>query len=113
MIQWERRPLDALLGKKTLLRDISMINVLNATKTARVLEGGLIAVPKEVLQAIGVTVGDYVSFIVEGATARIEKPAILAMKELQREMEGEAERLGFKSEEDAMTVIKEIRSETI
>ena len=85
-----------------------MSNVLNSGAAARVMEGGLIAVPKDVLQAIGVNVGDCVAFVVEGTTARIENPAILAMKELQREMEGEAERLGIKSEEDAMAIIKEI-----
>lgn len=89
-----------------------MSNVLNSGAAARVMEGGLIAVPKDVLQAIGVNVGDCVAFVVEGTTARIENPAILAMKELQREMEGEAERLGIKSEEDAMAIIKEIRSAT-
>ena len=89
-----------------------MSNVLNSGAAARVMEGGLIAVPKDVLQAIGVNVGDCVDFVVEGTTARIENPAILAMKELQREMEGEAERLGIQSEEDATAIIKEIRSAT-
>ncbi len=89
-----------------------MSNALNSVDAVRVMEGGLIAVPKDVLQAIGVNVGDCVSFVVEGTTARIENPAILAMKELQREMEGEAERLGIQSEEDAMDIIKEIRGET-
>ena len=89
-----------------------MTNALNSGAAARVMEGGVIAVPKDVLQAIGVNVGDCVSFVVEGTAVRIENPAILAMKELQREMEGEAERLGIQSEEDATAIIKEIRSAT-
>jgi hypothetical protein len=43
--------------------------------------------------------------------AKTDNRAILAMEELQESMAGEAERLGFQSEEDAMKWFDEAREE--
>ena len=75
---------------------------------AKVMAKGQITIPKEVL---GVTSGDRVTFIVEGNTVRIVNSAVYAMQVLQNEMAGEAERTGLTSDDDVMTLVKELRNE--
>lgn len=70
---------------------------------------GSVTLPQEALSALGVGGGGRVALVVEGSTVRLENPAILAMKKFQREMAGEAERLGIMSDEDAMAIVKELR----
>ena len=51
------------------------------------------------------------SFIVEGNTVRMVNSAVYAMQMLQSEMKGEAERAGLTSDEDIMSLVKELRNE--
>lgn len=41
----------------------------------------------------------------------IKNPAVCAMEKFQKEMEGEAEKAGIKSDEDIIKLIMEMRSE--
>ena len=68
-------------------------------------------IPKDVREVLGVTSGDRISFIVEGNTVRIVNSAIYAMQVLQKEMEGEAERVALTSDEDVMALVKELRND--
>ncbi len=78
---------------------------------AKVMAKGQITIPKDVREVLGVTSGDRVTFIVEGNTVRIVNSAIYAMQVLQSEMSGEAERSGLTSDDDVMTLVKELRNE--
>ena len=78
---------------------------------AKVMAKGQVTIPKDVREALGITSGDRITFIVEGNTARIVNSAIYAMQVLQSEMEGEAERAGLTSDEDVMALVKELRNE--
>ncbi len=78
---------------------------------AKVMAKGQVTIPKDVRRVLGVSNGDRVSFIVEGNTVRIVNSAIYAMQVLQQEMSGEAERAGITSDDDVMTLIKEMRDE--
>ena len=78
---------------------------------AKVMAKGQVTIPKDVREALGITSGDRITFIVEGNTARIVNSAIYAMQVLQSEMEGEAERSGLTSDEDVMALVKELRNE--
>lgn len=78
---------------------------------AKVMAKGQITIPKDVREVLGVTSGDRVTFIVEGNTVRIVNSAIYAMQVLQSEMAGEAERTGLTSDDDVMTLVKELRNE--
>ena len=78
---------------------------------AKVMAKGQITIPKDVREVLGVTSGDRVTFIVEGNTDRIVNSAIYAMQVLQSEMSGEAERSGLTSDDDVMTLVKELRNE--
>ena len=78
---------------------------------AKVMAKGQIKIPKDVRKALGVESGDRVSFIVEGNTVRIVNSAVYAMQMLQREMAGEAERAGLKTDDDVLELLREMRNE--
>ncbi len=78
---------------------------------AKVMAKGQVTIPKDVRKVLGVTSGDRISFIVEGGTVRIVNSAVYAMQMLQREMAGEAERADLTSDDDVMTLVKELRNE--
>lgn len=78
---------------------------------AKVMAKGQVTIPKDIRDILGVTSGDRVSFIVEGNTVRMVNSAIYAMQMLQSEMKGEAERAGLTSDEDIMSLVKELRNE--
>jgi antitoxin PrlF len=79
--------------------------------SAKVMSKGQVTIPKEVRETLGVSEGDHVTFIVNGNDVRIVSSAIYAMRMLQQDMKGEAERTGLSSEEDVMALVKEIRNE--
>jgi AbrB family looped-hinge helix DNA binding protein len=78
---------------------------------AKVMAKGQVTIPKDIRDILGVTSGDRVSFIVEGNTVRMVNSAVYAMQMLQSEMKGEAERAGLTSDEDIISLVKELRNE--
>ena len=62
-------------------------------------------------EALGVSSGDRVTFIVEGNSVRVVNSAVYAMQVLQQQMAGEAERTGLTSDEDVNALVNELRSE--
>ena len=78
---------------------------------AKVMSKGEVTIPKDIREVLGVTSGDRITFIVEGNTVRIVNSAVYAMQMLQKEMTGEAERVGLTSDDDVMELVKEMRNE--
>lgn len=78
---------------------------------AKVMSKGQITIPKEIRQKLGVDTGDKVMIIWDGERVSMMNPAIYAMKMLQKDLEGEAERLGLTNEEDVISLCKEVRKE--
>lgn len=78
---------------------------------AKVMSKGQVTIPKKVREALGIDVGDRVTFIVEGQDIRIMNSAVYAMKRLQKQMKGEAEKAGFTSEDDIAAWIAKSRRE--
>lgn len=78
---------------------------------AKVMAKGQITIPKDVRDALGVSSGDRVTFIVEGQSVRMFNSAVYAMQMLQQDMAGEAARAGLTSEDDVNALIAEMRSE--
>ena len=78
---------------------------------ARVMSKGQVTIPKNIREALGVTTGDRVTFIVENGTVKVMNSAIYAMKKFQKQMKGEAEKAGFTSEEDIADWITNSRRE--
>ncbi len=73
---------------------------------AKVMAKGQVTIPKDIREVLGVASGDRITFIVEGNTVRIVNSAVYAMQVLQREMAGEAERVGLSSHDDVMALVK-------
>ena len=78
---------------------------------AKVMAKGQITIPKDIREALGVSSGDRVTFIVENGSVRMVNSAVYAKQVLQREMAGEAERAGLTSDEEVMALVHELRSE--
>lgn len=79
--------------------------------SAKVMAKGQVTIPKDVREALGVSSGDRVTFVVEGNVVRLVNSAVYAMQVLQREMAGEAERAGLTSEENVAALVMELRNE--
>ncbi len=78
---------------------------------AKVMAKGQVTIPKDIREVLGVASGDRITFIVEGGSVRIVNSAVYAMQVLQREMTGEAERSGLTSDDDVISLVKELRNE--
>ncbi len=78
---------------------------------AKIMAKGQVTIPKDVREVLGVASGDRISFIVEGNTVRIVNSAVYAMQILQEEMAGEAQRTNLTSDDDIVTLVKELRNE--
>lgn len=78
---------------------------------AKVMAKGQVTIPKDVREALGVSSGDRVTFVVEGNTVRMINSAVYAMQLFQTQMQGEAERAGLTTEEDIEQLVKSIRAE--
>ena len=79
--------------------------------SAKVMAKGQVTIPADVRKALGVGEGDRVSFVVDGNNVRLVNAAVFAMQMLQKELRGEAQKIGITSDEDADKLIKEIRDE--
>ncbi len=55
--------------------------------------------------------GDKVVFIEENGKIIIENSAVFALRQIQNEFKGEAEKAGLKSEQDIVDLVKKIRKE--
>ena len=78
---------------------------------AKVMSKGQVTIPKDIREILGVTSDDRITFIVEGNTVRIVNSAAYAMELLQKEMSSEAVRTGLISDDDVITLVKELRKE--
>jgi AbrB family looped-hinge helix DNA binding protein len=80
------------------------------TENAVISSKGQLTIPKEVRKVLGVDNGEKVTFVVVGDEVKIVNAAAYAMKVLQTEMIGEATKAGLNSEEDIVSLIKELRA---
>ena len=76
---------------------------------AKVMSKGQVTIPKNVREALGINVGDRVTFDVDGNDVHVMNSAVYALKRLQQQMKGEAEKAGFVSEDDIAEWITESR----
>ena len=79
---------------------------------AKVMAKGQVTIPKEVREVLRIKNGDKVTFIVEGENVRIVNAAVYAMEMFAREMKGEAEKAGIKTDDDVISQVKELRAES-
>ena len=78
---------------------------------AKVMSKGQVTIPKNVREALGIDVGDRVTFIVDGNEIRMMNSAVYALTRFQKQMKGEAKQAGFMSEDDIAEWITKARRE--
>ena len=78
---------------------------------AKVMSKGQITIPKEIRQKLGVDTGDKLMIIWDGERVSMMNPVAYALKMIQMEMEGEAEKVGLGTEEEIIAYCKQIRKE--
>jgi AbrB family looped-hinge helix DNA binding protein len=79
--------------------------------SAKVKSNYQITIPVDIRKKLNLREGDRVSFVEEDGKMVIVNSSLNAWEEIQKAMEGEAERVGWKSEEDVIEYCKEIRRE--
>lgn len=78
---------------------------------AKVTSKGQITIPKEIREMLKIKEGSKILFFKRGDEVIIKNASMIALEKIQKEFEGEAERLGLKTEEDVVELIKEFRKE--
>ena len=78
---------------------------------ARITAKGQITIPIEIRKSLGVKEGDKVVFIKSENGIMLANSNKVAWDNIQKAMEGEAEKAGFQSEEDVVQYCKGIRQE--
>ena len=78
---------------------------------ARISVKGQVTIPIAIRKILGLKEGDKVVFAEKGDNIVLLNSNRLAFEEFQREMAGEAERVGWTSEQDVVDFCREIRQE--
>lgn len=78
---------------------------------AKVTSKGQITIPIDIRKKLGIKEGSKVLFIEEGGRIYLANSSMEALREAQLAFAGEAERVGLKTEEDVVALIKELREE--
>ena len=80
---------------------------------AKVTSKGQVTIPIEIRKKLGIKNGDKILFVEESGRIYMMNSSVDALREAQRAFAGEAERLGLKDDDDVMTMIKELREESV
>lgn len=78
---------------------------------AKVTSKGQITIPKQIREKLELKEGSKVIFLQRGNEIILKNSAMLALEEIQDAFKGEAERLGLKTDEDVVKLIKKFRKE--
>jgi AbrB family looped-hinge helix DNA binding protein len=76
---------------------------------AKITTRGQLTLPVEIRRKLKVGEGDKVVFFEENGRIMVENAAKLAFARVQEAFDGEAERLGLKTEQDVVDMVKEVR----
>jgi antitoxin PrlF len=76
---------------------------------AKITGKGQITLPISIRKALNLKDGDKVAFIQVNGQYVLANPVSLAIRDVQRGFEGEAERLGLKDMDDVVDLVKDIR----
>ncbi|SDN13356.1 AbrB/MazE/SpoVT family DNA-binding domain-containing protein [Acetanaerobacterium elongatum] len=78
---------------------------------AKITTRGQITIPAEIRKKLGVRDGDKVIFLEENGRIIIDNAAMISLRSAQNAFAGEAERLGLKTEQDVVNLVKDVRRE--
>ncbi|MBQ4430446.1 MAG: hypothetical protein IJP89_11705 [Synergistaceae bacterium] len=85
------------------------MNAETFTDNISVIQDGKIIIPGEIQKFLGVSDGQSVMFIPDGEEVRIVNSALHSLRKLQEAMKGAAEEAGWKSDDDVVEYIMEMR----
>lgn len=77
---------------------------------ATVTSKGQITIPVKIRNKLSLKTGDQVFFMEEKGKIVFQNASQIALSTIQSEMDGKAEKAGFKTEEDVVDYIKELRA---
>lgn len=78
---------------------------------ATVTSKGQITIPVRIRKKLNLHTGDQVFFLEEKGKLIFQNASQVALSTIQNEMSGKAKPAGFKTEEDVVSYIKELRSQ--
>lgn len=78
---------------------------------AKVMSKGQVTIPINVRKKLNLKEGDKVVFIEKDGNIVIANSAMVALQQVQDAFKGEAERLGLRTEQDVVNMVKEVRRE--
>ena len=78
---------------------------------AKVMAKGQITLPKDIRAQLRLGTGDRVTLVCEGDQVIMMNSAVYAMRMLQRDMVGEAERTGLVSDDEVDRLVDDVRAE--
>jgi AbrB family looped-hinge helix DNA binding protein len=76
---------------------------------AKVTSKGQITIPRDIRQKMDIKKGDKIIFFEENGKYYLQNSNSVALKIIQNEMAGEAEKAGFKGPDDVVKYIKDMR----
>ena len=77
---------------------------------AKVTSKGQVTIPLSIRNFLNLRTGDKLFFFEEKGKVFVQNASQVALAIAQKSMKGEAKKAGFKTEEDVMDYIKELRS---
>jgi AbrB family looped-hinge helix DNA binding protein len=78
---------------------------------AKLTSKGQLTVPVAIRKKLNLKEGDKVVFLSDNDGIRMVNASVLALERAQKAFAGEAERLGLKTEQDVVDMVKEVRRE--
>ncbi|MDR0987029.1 MAG: AbrB/MazE/SpoVT family DNA-binding domain-containing protein [Ruminococcus sp.] len=79
--------------------------------SAKVKQNYQITIPVDIRKKLNLREGDRVTFALEDGKMVVRNSSLTAWEEIQEAMAGEAEQIGWKSDDDVVAYCKEIRRE--
>ena len=78
---------------------------------SRVTSKGQITIPVEIRKKLNLKTGDKVVFIEDGDRVIFANSSMVALRNFQQAMQGEAEKQGLSTEEDVNNLVKSVRKD--
>lgn len=78
-------------------------------ESAKVTAKGQVTIPKSIRELLEIKEGSKILFIQKGDNLIIKNLAMIALRNIQKEFDGEAKRLGLETEDDVVEMIKKYR----
>jgi len=78
---------------------------------AKVTSNGQITIPSDIRKKLNIKDGDKVIFVEGDGGVLMFNSSLIALKQLQNDMAGEAEKAGLITEDDVVALCREVRKE--